>query len=145
MQKQRAEEFSGDGGDDEPFIDEPATSAPLFFTVEGRPLPPLSSVRNPSVRRPMDFYVQAVKPFRRPSGAGAAGSRLPAPSGAVPGGIEVGCAEFQIVRGGDGAELDCVFLFYSEVQSPNCKGLSVISVVVEALLVKCNSRNTEAF
>lgn len=91
-----------------------AASTLSFFTVERRLLPPPASVR-----RQMVFNLQATMPYRRPSGSSAAGSRLSAPSGVVPGGVEVGGAECQIDRGGDGAGLDRVFLFYFEVLGAN--------------------------
>lgn len=116
-----------------------AASTLSFFTVERRPLPPLASVTVSSGWRQMVFNLQATMPFRRPSGSSAAGSRLSAPSGVVPGGVEVGGAEFQFDRGGDGAGLDRVFLLYFEVLGANCKGLCVLFCFIEALFVRCNS------
>lgn len=108
--------------------------------VEGRPLPPSTSVMVSSGRRPkVIFNLQAVMPLRRPLSYGAAGSRLPVPSGVVPGDVEVGCIELWISHTGEGAGSNCVPLILLRVLGASCKGWCVISTFPVALSVKCTS------
>ena len=117
-----------------------ACSMSLFNTVERRPLPPLASATAASGRRPKDiFNLQAVMPLRRPLSEGAASSRLPVPSGVVPGDVEVGCIELWMRRTGEGAGPNCIPQNLLRVLCASCKGLSVISIFLYALSVKCTN------
>jgi hypothetical protein len=116
----------------------PANSL-VFYMAEGRPIPPLVSVAVTSGRHPqVVFNLQALKPLRRPSGSSAAGSRLTAPSGSVPGDGEVDCAAQQIC-GGEGAGLDCFSNFSSKAISAKGKDLVVIFYFRGILFVNCIS------
>jgi hypothetical protein len=101
---------------------------PLFFQVDGRPLPPLASVTAASSgrRQVVHFNLQAIMLFRRPLGSSAACSRFLVPSGVVPGDMEVGGAGLQTRCGGEGAGLDCFFSISFEVLSAKCQGVFVI-------------------
>ena len=106
--------------------------------VERRPLPPSTSATAASGRRSKDIYnLQAVMPLRRPLGYDVAGSRLPVPSGVVPGDVEVGCIKLWIRRTGEGAGPNCIPQNFLRVLCASCKGLSVISKFLTAFSVKC--------
>lgn len=114
----------------------------LFKMVERRPLPPSTSATVVSGRRHKDiFNLQASMPLRRPFSCGAVCSRLPVPSGVVPGDVEVDCPELRICRTGDGegAGPNCVPLFFFRVLDAFCKGLNVIFIFLVALSVFCTS------
>jgi len=116
-----------------------AAFSPAYLKVDGRPLPPLALATEAFPgRRPMVLdNLQAATPLWRPYGYSAVGSRLPVPSGIVPGDGEVGCAGLKN-RGGAGAGPDCFSKFSSEVLGANCKGWVVTLYFLEALSVKCN-------
>jgi hypothetical protein len=116
----------------------PAASS-VYFMAKWWLLPPLASAMVSSGwRLQVIFNLQALMPLRRPFGTSAAGSRLTAPSGSVPGDGEVDCV-VQWNCGGEGAGLDCLFSFSSRVTSVKCKGLSVISYFRRTLFVRCTS------
>jgi hypothetical protein len=118
-----------------------ATNPSSFFKVEWRPLPPPTSVTAASGRRQMVILnLLAVMPYRRPFGYSVVCSRLPVPSGFVPGDIEVDCVE-PLHRGGEGAGPDCFFGSSSEVLCANCGGCVVISLFLESLSVNCTATN----
>ena len=99
-----------------------AAASSSFFLVDGRPLPPQVSVTVVTDRCQVDIYnLQADMPLRRPFGSSAVRSRLPVPSGLVPGDGEVDYAELQLHRSGEGAGPDCIHNFLSEVLSAYCR------------------------
>jgi hypothetical protein len=116
-----------------------APSSSPFSMVEGRPLQPRTSVTVASSGRCLQVFnnLRAAMPNRRPSGVDAACSRLPVPSGSVPGDFEVGCIE--PCRGGVGAGPDCFSFFLFEVPCAICKGMCVILRFLRSLHVKCTA------
>ena len=112
-----------------------------FSMVGWRPLPPSSSASAWLRRRRSkdSINLQADMPQRRPSGSGVVCSRLPAPSGCVPGGIEADCAELCDCHTGQGAGPDCVPHYFLRVRCAICKGLVVIFIFLKALSVICTS------
>jgi hypothetical protein len=115
-----------------------AASSSAFSMVERRPLHPQAAVTAASGRRLQVFInLQASLPLRRPSGDGAACSRLHVPSGLVPGDIEVGCVS--PLRGGVGAGPDCFSWFSFRVLCANCSGCAVMFFFLEAVSVRCIS------
>jgi hypothetical protein len=74
-------------------------------------------------------------PFRRPSCFVAFSSHLSAPSGFIPGGVEVGCGE--LVYGGFGAGPDRYLYFLFKVFCANYKGSTLVFSSFQAL--KCNA------
>jgi hypothetical protein len=75
--------------------------------VDGRPLPPSSSVMFlPGRRLQVNNCLQAYLPRRRPLCISAVGSRRLTPSGIVPGGDQLGCAAMRR-SSGSGTGSDC--------------------------------------
>jgi hypothetical protein len=83
------------------------------------------------------FNLKAGVPVQMPSRSGMVGFQCFVPSGAVLGGAGVGHAWMKL--GGDGARLDRVLQFRSEVLYANSQGLFVIFFIFEDLSVICNS------
>lgn len=111
-----------------------------FSMVGWQPLPPSSSASASSGRRSKDLInLQAAMPQRRPSGSGVVCSRLLAPSGCVPGGVEADCAELRVRHTGEGAGPGCVPHYLLRVFCAICKGLVVIFIFLSALSVRCTS------
>jgi hypothetical protein len=106
--------------------------------VVGLPLPPPSLATVYSGRR-LQVYnnLQAMMPQRRPFSFVGVSSRLHAPSGYVPGGIEVGSGE--LYGGGSGAGLDRVFSSQSKVLSAKCMGRFVFFYFFMTLSIICTS------
>jgi hypothetical protein len=113
------------------------TTAPLspYFTAEGWPLHP----RATATGRPLgnNNLRQALMPTRRISSVVGVSSHLCAPSGFVPGGVEVNSGE--LCRGEEGAVPDRVSLFYSRVLSAICKDQVVICLFPSGLFCKMYS------
>jgi hypothetical protein len=115
-----------------------ASFSSSFFSAERRPLQSQAMATVTSGCRLQDFInLQAFKPFRRPSGFAVVGFHLPAPSGVVPGGVEIDYDKPYC--GGEEAGLDCVFCFSSKVLCAICMGRFVFSSFSEALSVNCTS------
>jgi hypothetical protein len=111
------------------------TTAPLsaFLLVVGRPLHPeaLTLVLRPQA------YLNLQSSRRRLKSIVGVCSRLHAPSGSVPGGMEVDSGDLD--DGGSGAGLDRVSLFLSKVLSAKCLGRFVIFLFLTTLYVICTA------
>lgn len=107
--------------------------------VVGRLLPPPSPAATVFSSRRKQVYnnLQALMPQRRPFSFNGVSSRLRAPSGFVPGDMEVGSGE--LFGGGTGAGLDRVFTFQSKVLCAKCVGRFVISYFSWTLFVICTT------
>jgi hypothetical protein len=111
------------------------TTAPLspYSLAVGRALQPDAT----AIIRPQAFFnLQSVSKRRLNSFVGVS-SRFHAPSGSVPGGVEVGSGE--LYGGGSGAGPDGVFSYQSKVLSAKCTGRFIISPLFRALYVICTS------
>jgi hypothetical protein len=117
------------------------TTAPLspYFMAEGRPLHP----RVMATDRPQgnSNLRQAFMPIRRLSSFVGVSSHLCAPSGPIPGGVEVDPGELR--HGEEGVGPDRVYVFYSRVLSVICKGQVVICLFSSGLSVKCTPPHKE--
>lgn len=114
-----------------------AVFSPSFFRAEWRLLPPRALATVYSGQRLKDINLQAFMPHRRPSGDDVVGSHLSAPSGNVPGGVEVGSVELS--SGGHGAGPDCFLDSVLKVLCANSMGLILVSNFSKALCVKCKA------
>jgi hypothetical protein len=124
------------------------TAAPcqsLYSKVVGRPLPPSSlATASPGRRQQVFFNLQAKMPLRRPFSSSAEGSRRPTPSGFVPDGVVLVCAESSS-SGDGGAGPDCFFLNFCRVLCAICLDLMVISFFLVVLHVILSPPLNECF
>jgi hypothetical protein len=122
--------------------------------AEGRPLHPwrfITAALSPyslAVGRPLhpevttlvlhsQVFLNLQSSRRRLNSIVGVSSRLHAPSGSVPGGMEVGSGDLD--GGGSGAGLDRVSFFQYKVLSAKCLGGFVISLFFRTLYVICTA------